>query len=81
MLTTGKSKAQYPQKLRRVIALVELDGQRVETTLLTNNVEWSAQTIADLHPRRGRIETALRKNSMCGPCCVPMGQPRVTFTA
>jgi hypothetical protein len=34
--------------LRRVVAMVELDGQWVEVTFLTTSLEWSAQTIGDL---------------------------------
>ena len=45
-----------PVELRRVTALVKMDGQVWEMVLLTNHLEWSAQTIADLCRRRWSIE-------------------------
>jgi hypothetical protein len=61
VLTTGKSKAQYPEVLRRVIALVELDGEWVEMSFLTNHLDWSAQTIADLYRCRWQIEVFFKQ--------------------
>jgi len=60
-LKGAKSKAQYPGLLRRVVARVELDGQWVELTFLTNNLEWSAQTIADLYRCRWQIEVFFKQ--------------------
>jgi hypothetical protein len=34
------------------LALVELDGRGQAMAFLTNNLEWSAQTIADLYQCR-----------------------------
>jgi hypothetical protein len=51
-----KSKVLYPEVLRRVVVLIELDGKEVEMAFLTNNMEWSAQTIADLYRCRWDIE-------------------------
>lgn len=56
-----RSKAQYPGLLRRVVARVELDGQWVEMTFLTNNLEWSAQSIADLYRCRWQIEVFFKQ--------------------
>src|SRR5262245_1650494 len=39
----------YPQPLRRIVAMVEVDGQEVEMVFLTNNLQWSARTVADLY--------------------------------
>ncbi len=51
-----KSKAEYPEVLRRVVALVEIDGQWAEMTFLTNHLDWSAQTVADLYRCRWEIK-------------------------
>lgn len=56
-----KSKRAYPGVLRRVVALVELDGVEQEMAFLTNNLEWSAQTIADLYRCRWEIEKFFRQ--------------------
>ena len=51
----GSRKA-YPENLRRVSALVEVDGEEREMVFLTNNFSWSAQTIAELYRCRWQIE-------------------------
>jgi hypothetical protein len=51
-LTAGK----YPEELRRVRALVEVDGQDREMTFITNNMDWAAQTIAELYRARWSVE-------------------------
>ncbi|MEQ2008921.1 MAG: hypothetical protein ABMA26_19240 [Limisphaerales bacterium] len=48
-LTSPASKQVYPVELRRVVAKVEVDGELREMVFLTNNLAWSAQTIADLY--------------------------------
>ena len=48
VLKTARSQAEYSAVLRRVIALVEVDGKWIEMTFLTNHLAWSAQTIAAL---------------------------------
>jgi IS4 transposase len=54
---TSPAAQHYPVELRRVTARVEVDGQLREMVFLTNNLEWSAQTIADLYRCRWSIET------------------------
>ncbi|MGH8500844.1 MAG: IS4 family transposase, partial [Methylococcales bacterium] len=55
-LILPKSRKDYPECLRRVIALVEVDGEVREMVFLTNNFSWSSQTIADLYRCRWQIE-------------------------
>jgi hypothetical protein len=50
------SRKNYPENLRRVTALVEVEGEEREMVFLTNNFSWSAQTIADLYRCRWQIE-------------------------
>ena len=56
-----RSKQAYPGVLRRVVALVSLDGVEQEMAFLTNNLTWSAQTIADLYRCRWDIEKFFRQ--------------------
>jgi hypothetical protein len=56
-----KSKELYPEVLRRVVARVELKGQEVEMEFLTNNLEWSPQSVADLYRCRWDIEKFFRQ--------------------
>lgn len=54
-------KADYPVTLRRVSALVEVDGKLREMVFPTNNITWSAQTIADLYRCRWSIEVFFKE--------------------
>jgi len=60
-LTTAKSLKAYPNWLRRVLVLVEVEGKMREMVFLTNNLEWSAQTIADLYRCRWSIEVFFKE--------------------
>ncbi len=60
-LTGARSRQAYPNWLRRVVALVEVDGQIREMVFLTNNLLWSAQTIADLYRCRWSIEVFFKE--------------------
>jgi len=57
----GKFRAGYPQRLRRVVALVEVDGKDVEMTFLTNHLTWSAWTVAELYRCRWDIEVFFKE--------------------
>lgn len=61
VLQTAPSKAEYPHVLRRVVARGQLDGQWVALTFLTNHLNWSAQTIADLYRCRWQIEVFFKQ--------------------
>jgi hypothetical protein len=58
---TGPAAKDYPVGLRRIVAMVEVDGELREMVFLTNNFTWSAQTIADLYRCRWRIETFFKE--------------------
>jgi FOG: Transposase and inactivated derivatives len=50
-----------PELMRRVIAVVEVDGQEQEMVFLTNNLEWSPRSVADLYRCRWQIEAFFKQ--------------------
>jgi hypothetical protein len=50
-----------PALMRRVVALVEIDGEEREMTFLTNNLEWSPRSVADLYRCRWQIEVFFKQ--------------------
>ena len=61
LLTVPRSLAEYPQRLRRVVALVEVDGVEREMVFLTNNFAWAAGTVAGLYRCRWQIEVFFKQ--------------------
>ena len=60
-LTDPKTRKKYPGPLRRIRARVEVDGNRREMVFLTNNLEWSAATIAELYRARWQVELLFKE--------------------
>jgi IS4 transposase len=56
----GSQKA-FPELMRRVVAWVTVDGQERRMTFLTNQLTWSAQSVADLYRCRWQIEVFFKQ--------------------
>jgi hypothetical protein len=61
MLTTPKSRQQYPELLRRVEMIVELDGKEVVMVFITNNFEWAPSSVGELYKSRWGIEVFFKQ--------------------
>jgi len=59
--TVFRTGEKYPEALRLVRAIVEVDGRRREMEFLTKNLEWAASSIADLYKSRWEIEVFFKE--------------------
>ncbi len=57
----GAYEGKYPERMRRVRALVVVDGKEREMEFLTNNMEWAASSVADLYRCRWEIEVFFKQ--------------------
>lgn len=60
-LLVPKSKVAYPAQLRLVEAIVEIDGKKKKMTFVSNNLDWSAWTVAELYRCRWEIEVFFKE--------------------
>ena len=60
-LTISKSRKDYPQTFRLVVAIVEIDGKQVEMTFISNNFNWAASSVAGLYQARWGIEVFFKQ--------------------
>ena len=61
VLKGHKARQNYPGILRRVTALVEVEGKERVMVFLTNNTEWAASSVCDLYGCRWSIETFFKE--------------------
>lgn len=61
IITLRDSRKSAPEVMRRVVALVEVDGQEREMVFLTNQLFWSPNTVADLYRSRWEIEVFFKQ--------------------
>lgn len=61
VLTVPSSRAAFPQRLRRVEALVEVQGEQRVMVFLTNNLAWQPSSVAELYRCRWQIEAFFKQ--------------------
>jgi len=61
VLRGPKSSRLYPEPLRHVRVIIELDGEAVAMDFLSNNLEWSPASIAGLYRCRGDLDKFFRQ--------------------
>lgn len=75
-LRVPKSRQQYPQKLRRVVMRVELDGKEIEMVFITNNLEWAASSVGELYQARWGIEVFFKQIKQTLKLCDFLGHSK-----
>lgn len=60
-LAKWKARVKYDKPFRRVRAIVDVCGQPREMVFVTNNLTWSARTIAELYKSRWTIEILFKE--------------------
>ena len=50
-----------PELMRRIVAMVEIEGKEREMTFLTNNLEWEPRTVTELYRSRWDIEAFFKQ--------------------
>ena len=76
MLKTKKSQKEYPQRLRRIVARVEVDGKEVEMVFITNNFSWAASSVCDLYQSRWAIEVFFKQIKQTLQICDFLGHSK-----
>ena len=61
IIQLSNPKQAAPEFMRRVVALVEVDGEEREMVFLTNNLTWSPRSVADLYRCRWQIEVFFKQ--------------------
>jgi hypothetical protein len=62
IVRTGRhSRQDYPERMRRVRALVRIEGEEREMVFVTNNFAWAATSIAELYRCRWQIEAFFKQ--------------------
>lgn len=76
VLKGSLSSQKYPQRFRRVVAMVEVNGELTEMTFITNNLQWAASSICDLYKCRWSIEAFFKQLKQTLQLCTFLGHTR-----
>jgi hypothetical protein len=61
VLRGAASRAKYPNRFRRVVALVEVKGQLRQMTFITSHLDWAPSSVCDLYKCRWSIEAFFKQ--------------------
>lgn len=70
------AREKYPERFRRVRALVERDGKLVEMVFITNNLKWAPASIAELYKSRWAIEAFFKQLKQTLQLCDFLGHSK-----
>ena len=61
-LTVDTSRGDYPELMRLIVAVVEVDGKETVMSFISNNVEWAPGSLCDLYKARWAIEVFFKQS-------------------
>ena len=61
IIVLSNSNKPAPELMRRIVAVVKVDGEEREMVFLTNNLTWSPRSVADLYRCRWQIEVFFKQ--------------------
>ena len=61
IVAKSNKRKEYPARMRRVTAIVDVNGVDIEMVFFSNNLEWAASSICDLYKCRWSIETFFKQ--------------------
>lgn len=70
------SSQKYPQNFRRVVAMVEVNGELKAMTFISNNMIWAASSICELYKCRWSIEAFFKQLKQTLQLCTFLGHSR-----
>lgn len=76
LLKGTKSRSQYPETVRRVEMLVEVDGKEVVMVFITNNTQWAASSVGVLYQARWGIEVFFKQLKQTHQVCDFLGHSK-----
>nr|HID13111.1 hypothetical protein [Anaerolineae bacterium] len=59
--TIDKSRGDYPELMRLIVAVVEVDGKETVMSFITNNFDWAPNSVCDLYKARWAIEVFFKQ--------------------
>jgi hypothetical protein len=75
-LKTKKSKGHYPKRMRRIVALVKVDGKSVQMVFITNNMDWATSSVCDLYQARWALEVFFKQIKQTLQICDFLGHSK-----
>ena len=75
-LKTKKFKGYYPKCMRRIVALVEVNGKSIQMVFITNNMEWAPSSVCDLYQARWAIEVFFKQIKQTLQICDFLGHSK-----
>jgi hypothetical protein len=76
VLVQTTTRQKYPKRFRRVVAIVQINGEEHVMTFITNNLTWAASSVGELYRSRWSIEAFFKQIKQTLQLCSFLGHNR-----